>query len=174
MPTTAKFSWTTPTPGGSSGTWGATLNALADAIDAAMYPTAGKLSEAGLLALTMGSSQAGWQIDGAVAAATPGPSPLFVPIPFAKPGVRITAFTSRGVISGTMTATVKLVYYDATGTETVVSSGHSIPGVLGNTTTSGLTHDVATGRQYFIRVDCVGSTGGVNVNALSVAVQASP
>lgn len=39
MPTTANYGWTTPTVGGSSGTWGTTLNALADAIDSQVKTT---------------------------------------------------------------------------------------------------------------------------------------
>lgn len=34
MPTTTNYGWTDPTVGGSSGTWGSTLNAMADDIDA--------------------------------------------------------------------------------------------------------------------------------------------
>lgn len=33
MPSTSNFSWTYPTDGGSSGTWGATLNSMFDQID---------------------------------------------------------------------------------------------------------------------------------------------
>lgn len=36
MPSTANYNWSLPTPGGSSGTWGTTLNAAFDAADASL------------------------------------------------------------------------------------------------------------------------------------------
>lgn len=179
MPSSPNFGWTTPTPGGSSGAWGDILNDAIDAIDEAVYPTAGKLSECGLLDLTSAESQfrtAGvCQIDATGVFLGPGPSPVYVPIPFAKPGVRITAFTSRTSGSGAMTGTVSLGYVDNTGAWTQVSAGHAtVSGAAADTTTSGLTHDVVTGRRYFIRIDCTGASGAINVVALTIAVQATP
>jgi hypothetical protein len=175
---TTHFGWTQPTVGGDTGAWGTILNTMHDLIDADIRVNAGKPSEQLLIPAVNGhglqwnSVEASRPSLTAFIANTPGN--LYVPIgERLRVGQRITGFTSKGAITPNAAATVELWYTDSSG-DTQVSAGHSLPGSLGETTTSGLTHDVVADRAYFIKVDPSGPTGSIELVYVKLTVIKTP
>lgn len=152
---TTYFAWDKPVVGGDTGAWGTILNTLHDAVDADMRVHAGRLGEQLMIPAAYGGG-ATWVISGGYALHSElNVNTFHLPISERlRVGQRITAFSSYGWTSSVdKTATVALVYVSTAGVETVVSAGHSLPvGAIGETTTAGLTHDVAADRAYFIKV----------------------
>jgi microcystin-dependent protein len=90
--TTVNFNWTMPDPGGSANTWGATLNAATQAIDAQVFAnqqaaTAGQAPVGSVTMFASATPPAGWLIcDGSSLATTGTYAALFAIIGYAFGG----------------------------------------------------------------------------------------
>jgi hypothetical protein len=97
----------------------------------------------------------GWQassINGSMIHAVIGSvGSLIVPLPHLRPGMRITGLHVRG-LDATSTSVAVLAYQDNAGANTDIGSGVGIPSSLSNVSETGLTHDVAADRMYYVYV----------------------
>jgi hypothetical protein len=181
---TTHFSWDVPTVTGDTGAWGTILNTLFDTADADLRANAGKPSEQLLIPASLGQGAPDWKPSNSTGSPemavvhTGSQFPLIIPLgERLRVGQRITGFTSRGYVTGTAAAgTVSLHYMDNTGVITTVSAGHSLPTAEAETTTSGLTHDVAANRAYFIKVNTSGavSVSGGFLKYVKLTLEKSP
>lgn len=185
MALTTNYSWDKPTVLGDVGAWGTKLNTLFDAVDSQVKTndTAGLAASAAALAAAnvAKAENLAFPICPAMMFRQQGITPplmldsntphafvtkadttavlgaFYIPIVGLAVGFRITGFTSFGHAAAALFATCKLVYYSKDGTQTVVSAGHSLPTVNGQTTTSGLAHDILADKAYAFRFDISGN-----------------
>lgn len=195
MPTTTNFGWTTPTPGGDTGAWGAILNALFDDMDDMLF---GWLTESsvfleGLHSQTLASE--GFEPSGD--SATPGERqwnavtsprhemqfqggggdvvPFYIPLKGFE-GYAINTISIWGRVASGAAATASFVKITSLGVETELHAGVSLPGTFGEVQITALDVDVEqrTGNQYFVKIDVDTDAGVVAVTAVAVEASTEP
>lgn len=176
---TTYFKWDKPANGGDLGAWGAVLNTVLDAADSDLRATAGLLSEQLNIPASNGFGSPNWFKGGggyAVHGAT-SPDPYYIPVgDRLRVGQRITAFSSYGAVQGAKTAQVSLIWTDPVGPgENVISSGHTLPaGTIAQTSTTGLAHDIAANRAYFVKVVVNSGTDQAQINCVNLTLSKTP
>jgi hypothetical protein len=192
MPTT-NYGWELPVVGGSTGSWGTILNALAEAIDgqvktvedkanvavAALYGDFLLSGVAGQEAIESGVGvTAQWRSVGAGErlwnqSAGTNAHRLYFRLPNLPVGAVISAIRSYGSQVSQET-TIALVRVAQNGNETVVSAGHVLPGSAAETETTAIDHTILAETDYYIRVLLTEATTGlVTLKSVGYTIEAA-